>query len=296
MSLFGARRHPRTAALPETYLGYAQGRTSTLPTVSRTTSLAATSRPSRCSSTPRALTGNWTIEERASVLNEAEGRIAFRFHARDVHLVLRSRTSTTVPFRVLVDGEAPGPAHGLDVDEQGREHWSSRGSSAGAPARVDHEPHARGSHSSMRASRRTSSPSASDEARPSAVPVRGPVHADWESGMRLRTPAGIRSRSTTRPTGRALGARFANGARSTRCPGLRRARAVAAWPTRRHAGSVALASRQTRRGAPPKDERSSQRTAAAASRPSFRRRAAPALVKWQRPRADCSYPCQAAAT
>jgi hypothetical protein len=67
-----------------------------------------------------ALSGNWTIEERASVLNEAGGRIAFRFHARDVHLVLRSRAGTVVPFRVLVDGEAPGAAHGLDVDEEGR--------------------------------------------------------------------------------------------------------------------------------------------------------------------------------
>jgi Thioredoxin like C-terminal domain len=67
-----------------------------------------------------ALAGNWTIQERASVLNEAGGRIAFRFHARDVHLVLRSRAGTAVAFRVLVDGEAPGPAHGLDVDEQGR--------------------------------------------------------------------------------------------------------------------------------------------------------------------------------
>jgi hypothetical protein len=67
-----------------------------------------------------ALGGKWTIEERASVLNEAGGRIAFRFHARDVHLVLRSRAGTAVPFRVLVDGEAPGAAHGLDVDEEGR--------------------------------------------------------------------------------------------------------------------------------------------------------------------------------
>ena len=48
------------------------------------------------------------------------GGSGLRFHARDVHLVLRSRTGTAVPFRVLVDGEAPGAAHGLDVDEHGR--------------------------------------------------------------------------------------------------------------------------------------------------------------------------------
>ena len=54
------------------------------------------------------------------MLNRAGGGIAFRFHARDVHLVLRPRErGTSVPFRVLVDGEPPGDAHGLDVDEQG---------------------------------------------------------------------------------------------------------------------------------------------------------------------------------
>ena len=54
------------------------------------------------------------------MLNEADGRIAFRFHARDVHLVMGPATrGAEVPFRVLVDGEPPGAAHGLDVDEQG---------------------------------------------------------------------------------------------------------------------------------------------------------------------------------
>jgi Thioredoxin like C-terminal domain len=64
--------------------------------------------------------GDWTIERGASVLNGAEGRIAFRFHARDVHLVMGPPAPDTwVPFRVLVDGQRPGDAHGLDVDEQG---------------------------------------------------------------------------------------------------------------------------------------------------------------------------------
>jgi hypothetical protein len=67
-----------------------------------------------------ALSGDWTIEQGASVLNEAGGRIAFRYHARDVNLVLGPRTpGTSIPFRVLVDREPPGDAHGLDVDEQG---------------------------------------------------------------------------------------------------------------------------------------------------------------------------------
>ena len=68
-----------------------------------------------------ALSGDWTVERGASVLNRADGRIAFRFHARDVNLVLRARAQgTSVPFRVLVDGEHPGTGHGLDVDEQGQ--------------------------------------------------------------------------------------------------------------------------------------------------------------------------------
>jgi hypothetical protein len=54
------------------------------------------------------------------VLNEANGRIAFRFHARDVNVVLGPPArGTSVPFRVLLDGQPAGGAHGLDVDEQG---------------------------------------------------------------------------------------------------------------------------------------------------------------------------------
>ena len=67
-----------------------------------------------------ALSGDWTIESGASVMNAAGGRITFRFHARDAHLVMGPPASdTAVPFRMLLDGEPPGDAHGLDVDEQG---------------------------------------------------------------------------------------------------------------------------------------------------------------------------------
>jgi hypothetical protein len=67
-----------------------------------------------------ALSGEWTVERRASVLNRAGGRIAFRFHARDVHLVLAPPgRDAQVPFKVLIDGQAPGEAHGLDVDAEG---------------------------------------------------------------------------------------------------------------------------------------------------------------------------------
>jgi hypothetical protein len=67
-----------------------------------------------------ALAGDWTVERRASMLNRADGRITFRFHARDVHLVMGPPArGFSVPFRVLIDGEPPGTAHGLDVDEDG---------------------------------------------------------------------------------------------------------------------------------------------------------------------------------
>ena len=68
-----------------------------------------------------ALSGDWTIEGGKSVLNGSEGGIVFRFHARDVNLVMGPPArGASVPFSVLVDGEPPGAAHGLDVDEVGR--------------------------------------------------------------------------------------------------------------------------------------------------------------------------------
>ena len=54
------------------------------------------------------------------MLNTANGRIVYRFHARDLHLVMGPATrGTSVRFRVLIDGQPPGAAHGIDVDSQG---------------------------------------------------------------------------------------------------------------------------------------------------------------------------------
>jgi thiol-disulfide isomerase/thioredoxin len=67
-----------------------------------------------------ALAGEWTMANQATVLNTAGGRIVCRFHARDVHLVMGPlRQETAVRFRVSMDGQPPGPAHGLDVDDSG---------------------------------------------------------------------------------------------------------------------------------------------------------------------------------
>jgi hypothetical protein len=105
---------------PETYLGYQQGHDFASPGGVTVDEPRDYSLPDELMLNSWALAGNWTVEGRASVLNSADGRIAFRFHARDVHLVLRSRSpETTVPFRVLLDGDPPGAAHGLDVDEEG---------------------------------------------------------------------------------------------------------------------------------------------------------------------------------
>ena len=105
---------------PETYLGYAQGQNFASRGGAEIGVPSTYVAPDTLMLNQWALSGDWTIESGASVLNGAEGRIAFRFHARDVHLVMGPPApTTTVPFRVLVDGHPPGDAHGLDVNDEG---------------------------------------------------------------------------------------------------------------------------------------------------------------------------------
>jgi len=67
-----------------------------------------------------ALSGDWTVSPGAAALDKANGRVVYRFHARDVHLVMGpSARGSPVRFRVLLDGRPPGNAHGTDIDEQG---------------------------------------------------------------------------------------------------------------------------------------------------------------------------------
>jgi thiol-disulfide isomerase/thioredoxin len=91
---------------PETYLG--QGRGGQLA-----------SSTDRLRLNQRALSGEWTIGAESIVLEQAGGSITFRFHARDAHLVLAPGSQEPIPFRLLLDGEAPGPSAGVDVDEAG---------------------------------------------------------------------------------------------------------------------------------------------------------------------------------
>lgn len=66
------------------------------------------------------LAGDWTVEAERAVLNSANGRIAYRFQARDLHLVLGpAANGKPVRFRVLVDGKPPLAEHGSDTDAQG---------------------------------------------------------------------------------------------------------------------------------------------------------------------------------
>jgi Thioredoxin like C-terminal domain len=60
------------------------------------------------------------MEKEASTLTTAGGRIACRFHARDLNLVMGpAAAGSLIPFRVLIDGQPPGEAHGTDVDSDG---------------------------------------------------------------------------------------------------------------------------------------------------------------------------------
>ncbi|MGM9488474.1 thioredoxin family protein [Ideonella sp. YS5] len=65
------------------------------------------------------LTGTWRIEEEFASLGRAGGRIAYRFRARDLHLVLGSGSGQPIRFRVRIDGQSPGRDHGADTDDQG---------------------------------------------------------------------------------------------------------------------------------------------------------------------------------
>jgi thiol-disulfide isomerase/thioredoxin len=94
---------------PETYLGYG-----------RTGQPAPPDEPRESLHLNRwTLAGKWTVERESVVLEEAGGSVAFRFHARDAHLVLSSGAREPIPFRVLLDGEPPGASPGVDVGEDG---------------------------------------------------------------------------------------------------------------------------------------------------------------------------------
>ena len=118
----GAEVAPDWANLrtPETYVNYDRRENFSSPggaVLGKSRTYAA---PARLALNHWALSGDWTIERGLAALNAAEGRIACRFHARDVHLVMGSSSpDRPVRFRVKIDGAAPGADHGSDVDAEG---------------------------------------------------------------------------------------------------------------------------------------------------------------------------------
>jgi thiol-disulfide isomerase/thioredoxin len=105
---------------PENYLGDARTENFASPGGAVLDQPHVYAAPARFSLNQWALAGEWTVEREATLLNEANGRIAYRFHARDVNLVMGPASrGTSVRFRVFIDGRPPGEASGSDVDEQG---------------------------------------------------------------------------------------------------------------------------------------------------------------------------------
>ena len=104
---------------PETYVGYQKGENFASPGGAVNTRRVYIA-PTRLQLNQWALSGEWTLKAEAAVLNVAGGRIAYRFHARDLHFIMGPlERKGAVPFRVLIDGQPPGANHGSDVDDHG---------------------------------------------------------------------------------------------------------------------------------------------------------------------------------
>ena len=113
--------HLRT---PETYLGYGRGENFASPGPVAFYERRHYDIPDRVRLGHWALAGEWTVGRERVVLDRDGGSIVYRFHARDAHLVLAlastSAAAEPIPFRVLLDGQAPGPSAGEDIDEDGK--------------------------------------------------------------------------------------------------------------------------------------------------------------------------------
>jgi thiol-disulfide isomerase/thioredoxin len=105
---------------PENYLGYERTENFSSSNDAGLETPHAYEAPARLRLNHWGFSGDWTVKREAIVLNQAGGRIVYRFHARDLHLVMGpAAPGGPIRFRVLVDGQPPGAAHGTDVDDQG---------------------------------------------------------------------------------------------------------------------------------------------------------------------------------
>jgi hypothetical protein len=109
-----------TLESPETYVGYQRLAGFASPTGVEPDRSQVYAEAPRLELNQWSLSGDWTIGNQITTLNESGGRITFRFHGRDLNLVMgREADAGSVPFRVTVDGEPPNGAGGLDVDDEG---------------------------------------------------------------------------------------------------------------------------------------------------------------------------------
>ena len=111
----------RDQGSPETYIGYARARGFASPGAVAEDKPGRYRVPARLKLNQWGLAGVWSIGAENATLTDAVGQIVFRFHARDLHLVLGpSADGKPIRFEVTIDGAPPGPDHGMDTDVQGR--------------------------------------------------------------------------------------------------------------------------------------------------------------------------------
>jgi cytochrome c biogenesis protein CcdA/thiol-disulfide isomerase/thioredoxin len=105
---------------PETYIGYARQENYVSPEQIQRDMPGTYTAPGRLDVNDWALSGKWDVGGERAMLVAAPGKIVFRFHARDLHLVLGpGKDGKPVRFRILLDGAPPEDDHGVDVDSQG---------------------------------------------------------------------------------------------------------------------------------------------------------------------------------
>ena len=116
---FEAPADLRDLLTPENYIGYARTEGFASPGGAIRDLRWVYRAPSQLQLAEWALAGTWTMGRESAVLDVPGGHIVYRFHARDLHVVMGPHATTSVRFRVRIDGQPPGDAHGIDVDDQG---------------------------------------------------------------------------------------------------------------------------------------------------------------------------------
>jgi thiol-disulfide isomerase/thioredoxin len=105
---------------PENYLGYDRTEGLASPEGVINDKQVLYSVPGQLKLNQWALSGEWNMGKENVFLSRGQGKIIYRFHARDLHLIMGPAVpGTSIKFRMLIDGNPPGPAHGLDVDSGG---------------------------------------------------------------------------------------------------------------------------------------------------------------------------------